>query len=266
MNFLYVDQATRELRLAMTSMVRSQHERCEYRVIDDDGAPVKARPGREAEVTHLAGRAAHHSPGDKCPWYVVLDDPDRPKAWFRTEDMPAQITTDRCPRGGDWLSRKMCALCSGGGWPGPEVDVKLTAAQQAAWAALHNPERRLEGWLFCGNGVALPTAQALERLGLAEFADWSTHREWAIRAAGRHEPHTRPETSSRSGPGRPGTETGWPGELPDATPGQPYRQGRAGRAAKLPAIRPNPNSSARPRPNLSRTDCLTKARSSRNYS
>lgn len=183
MNFLHVDQATRELRLVMTGVVRGQHERCEYRVIDDDGAPVKARAGREAEVTRLAGRTAHHSPGDWCPWYVVLDDPDRLKARFRTEDTAAQVTTDSCPRGGDWLSRKTCALCSGGGWLGPEVDVKLTAAQQAAWAALHNPERQLEGWLFCGNGVILSTAQALERLGLAEFADWSTHREWAIRAS-----------------------------------------------------------------------------------
>jgi hypothetical protein len=182
-NFLEVDEATRELRLVMTGVVRGQHERCEYRVINGGGTPVMTRPGREAEVTRLAGRAAHHSPGDWCPWYVVLDDPDQRKARFRTEDTPVKVTSDSCPRGGDWLSRKTCALCSGGGRLGPEVGVKLTAAQRAAWAALHNPGRQLEGWLFCGDGVSLPTAQALERLGLAEFADWSTHRECAIRVS-----------------------------------------------------------------------------------
>jgi hypothetical protein len=98
------DRGARELRLCMTDLSNGQHERYEYRLINDDGSPLKR--GEELDGHEVFSGA----PGDH---YIKLGPWGQTRAKITTEQAPALESKTPCRRLASRSGRAKCALCPG---------------------------------------------------------------------------------------------------------------------------------------------------------
>lgn len=102
--FLSHDKASGELRLVMTDLWDGQHERTEFRVIDDDGRPVRRGERFDGEDAYR----------DSFGGYYVKVGPsfDRRTVNFRAEQTATGPTVKTpCRRAASKSGRANCALC-----------------------------------------------------------------------------------------------------------------------------------------------------------
>lgn len=97
--FLSHDAATGELRLVYTDLWRGQHERTEYRVIDQPGGDgVRNRP-------ELDGKPVL---GTVPPLFARIG-PFGAELWIWTDERPAETVKTPCPKATN--ARRKCGLC-----------------------------------------------------------------------------------------------------------------------------------------------------------
>lgn len=110
---LEVDEATREYRLVVTDLYAGQHERDEFRVLTDEGGPLRARTGGEDPGAWTLGRPVHEDRGAYYPYYVTDDRLFRTKIRFRVEQQAVGPTVRTpCRRLASKSGRAKCALCA----------------------------------------------------------------------------------------------------------------------------------------------------------
>lgn len=101
--FLQHDEASGELRLVMTDLWEGRHERTEFRVVGDDGRPV--RRGQEYD-----GLTAYR---DSLGGYYVKVGPMRREVPFATGKLAVGETSKTpCRRLASKSGRAKCALCA----------------------------------------------------------------------------------------------------------------------------------------------------------
>lgn len=102
--FLQHDEASGELRLVMTDTYDGQHERDEFRVVDQDGRPMRRRP-------ELEGLPVMHEWGPDGSRYYIHMGPFRTRRNVSIEQT-AVGPTERTPCPKAENRRRKCALCA----------------------------------------------------------------------------------------------------------------------------------------------------------
>lgn len=102
--YLHHDEASGELRLVLEDLYRGQHERTEFRVIDDSGATVRRGQqfdGMDAERDSLGG---WHT-------YTSADRFIARRVSFQVEQRATAETRTQCRRLASKSGRARCDLC-----------------------------------------------------------------------------------------------------------------------------------------------------------
>jgi hypothetical protein len=103
--FLYHDPETSELRLVITDLYAGNHERTEFRVLSDDGGPVRNRPD-------LDGTRVFEQRGTLRPYYIKA--PNGAERNFAVEHLAIGPTVKTpCPvaAAAGTRRRPKCELC-----------------------------------------------------------------------------------------------------------------------------------------------------------
>jgi hypothetical protein len=100
--FLSHDEASGELRLVMTDLWDGQHERTEFRVVSDEGRPI--RKGQNFD-----GLTAYRDAFGG--WYAKVG-PSLREARFAVEKLAVREAKTQCRRLASKSGRAKCALCA----------------------------------------------------------------------------------------------------------------------------------------------------------
>ena len=98
--FLSHDEASGELRLVMTDLWNGQHERTEFRVINDDGTTVRRGQEFDGLTAHRFGSVWQTRRNSTAPWMSFSVEQ---RATGETVKVPCRKAENR---------RRKCTLCA----------------------------------------------------------------------------------------------------------------------------------------------------------
>lgn len=98
--FLHHDSDSGELRLVMTDLWNGQHERTEFRVINDDGTTVRRGQEFDGLTAHRFGNVWQTRRNSAAPWMS-----------FSVQQSAVDVTSKTpCPKAAN--RRRKCTLCA----------------------------------------------------------------------------------------------------------------------------------------------------------